>query len=378
MIREAGRSGGPVACHAAYLKVRPQYGHTFAFFLDVASHLFSLEPVTNNDGKAHGSPPTLAQGMAVQVATAALELGASDVGLKRRVAYLLDVFKAWGLAQMIFEDVLRLRPDEPQSHRDLALVLFRQSQQQIANLNTSNLSFDVDARVRSLSANAALLRRSLALLETVVCMEVPRRFNEIETTALIELNSVRAHISHWLDTIPNAKSSALAAVLLESKLPKTLTSHNLDCDVRVVMAWDTDNVDIDLHVLEPLGEEACYSHRRTLIGGRMSCDFTKGYGPEEYLLCRAVSGTYTVFAKYYASHRRDTAGITTLLLCLYKDFGRPATQQRRMLVVRLPVEGGKLKVDTVVVQVSDVESPEDESPRKRQKLDLQKPDHSLS
>ena len=167
-------------------------------------------------------------------------------------------------------------------------------------------------------------------------------------------NHVRAHISHWLDTMPKAKSSALAAILLESKLPKTLTAHNLDCGVRVVMAWDTDNVDIDLHVIEPLGEEASYMNKRTRIGGRMSRDFTGGFGPEEYLLRHAVSGTYNVFAKYFASHRRDTAGITTLLLCLYTDFGRPATQQRRMLTVRLPVAGGKLNVATVVVPARDV------------------------
>ena len=50
------------------------------------------------------------------------------------------------------------------------------------------------------------------------------------------------------------------------------------------MSWDADATDMDLHVVEPSGEEAFYSHNRTTIGGLVSRDFTQGYGPEEYMV----------------------------------------------------------------------------------------------
>ena len=45
-------------------------------------------------------------------------------------------------------------------------------------------------------------------------------------------------------------------------------------DVRIVMTWDADNTDMDLHVVEPTGEIAYYSNKNTAIGGLVSRDFT--------------------------------------------------------------------------------------------------------
>eukprot|EP00957_Ditylum_brightwellii_P014311 1077367-Ditylum_brightwellii.AAC.1 len=52
----------------------------------------------------------------------------------------------------------------------------------------------------------------------------------------------------------------------------------------VWLGWDTDNTDIDLHVKEPSGNEIYYGNRESDIGGNLSRDFTKGYGPEVYIL----------------------------------------------------------------------------------------------
>ena len=44
---------------------------------------------------------------------------------------------------------------------------------------------------------------------------------------------------------------------------------------------DTDHTDIDLHVMEPTGEEVFYGHNRSsTTGAAVSRDFTQGYGPE--------------------------------------------------------------------------------------------------
>ena len=82
----------------------------------------------------------------------------------------------------------------------------------------------------------------------------------------------------------------------------------LQFDVRIVMTWHADNTDIDLWVIEPSGEKAFYSHNRTTIGGLVSRDFTGGYGPEEYLLRRAMKGDLPVFKKAMALIDELTAG----------------------------------------------------------------------
>ena len=86
----------------------------------------------------------------------------------------------------------------------------------------------------------------------------------------------------------------------------------LDPDLRIVMTWDTDNTDIDLHVTEPTGETCVYNHNRTTIGGALSKDFTQGYGPEEYMLRKLMPGQYKIQAHFYGSRDQKLIGPTTV------------------------------------------------------------------
>ncbi|CAF1521422.1 unnamed protein product, partial [Rotaria sordida] len=100
------------------------------------------------------------------------------------------------------------------------------------------------------------------------------------------------------------------------------------------MVWDTNDTDVDLHVIEPSGEECYYSHKNTAIGGKISRDFTRGYGPEEYLIRKAVKGTYTVRAKYFVNHQQSLAGATTIMVHIYKYYGQ-LDQQKEIVTLRL-------------------------------------------
>jgi len=72
-------------------------------------------------------------------------------------------------------------------------------------------------------------------------------------------------------------------------------------DLVVVMSWDTNATDVDLHVTEPSGEESDYTHKDTFGGGgSLDHDITTGYGPETYTLRRARPGTYKVEVLYYS------------------------------------------------------------------------------
>ena len=106
-----------------------------------------------------------------------------------------------------------------------------------------------------------------------------------------------------------------------------------------------DETDIDLHVLEPGGEEAYYGHRRTSSGGFVSEDVTTGYGPEEYLRKTSEKGVYKVMANYFASH---------LLIFLFRfskaQSGLPATAAMHLFSEKFspPEKVKKLKSPSAV------------------------------
>ena len=100
-------------------------------------------------------------------------------------------------------------------------------------------------------------------------------------------------------------------------------SGDMPLDLRVTMGWDQDSVDLDLHVIEPTGEEAFYGHKETEIGGLMSRDFTQGYGPESYVLKKGWKGLYRFKTNYFASHQPQLTGPTVAILTITTNFCRP-------------------------------------------------------
>ena len=101
-------------------------------------------------------------------------------------------------------------------------------------------------------------------------------------------------------------------------------------DVRIIMSWDADATDIDLWITEPSGEKVDYSHNRSLIGGRMSRDFTSGYGPEEYSVRKAMKGKYKIQANYYGNHASTLMGPVTITIDIYTNYGRKNQAMKRI------------------------------------------------
>jgi hypothetical protein len=72
--------------------------------------------------------------------------------------------------------------------------------------------------------------------------------------------------------------------------------------VHVTLTWDN-ATDVDLHVIDPYGEEIYYANRSSASGGQLDVDDTDGYGPENIYWPQdgAPSGQYTVAVVYYSS-----------------------------------------------------------------------------
>ena len=207
--------------------------------------------------------------------------------------------------------MLELRDDEPQSWRDLGLLLGDRFERH---------------------GDPADAARAVALLYEVVQREW-ERFPEIELVALMELNRLLAL----------AEGAGLQVPPVDPRLRRLL-----DLDLRISMSWDADLTDVDLHVLEPTGDHAYYGNHLTAIGGLVSRDFTQGYGPEEYVLRRAVPGDYQVKARYYGSHQQALAGPCTVVARVFTDYGRPR-EARQDLVLRLEQPGDEIPVGCVTL-----------------------------
>lgn len=272
---KALRQADPENAYEVYLQQRKTYFNSPAFYLDCADFFL-----------ADQNP-----GLGLRILTGILDLEIDNPALLRVVAHRLDQANQHTTAAFLFEEIRRLRPEEPQSHRDLALVLTKLDDYQ----------------------------RAVELYEQVIMEPWDGRFPEIEVIALMELNRL-------LDRFGESRK---LTVTLDKRLRKLL-----DVDLRIVMTWDTDLTDIDLWVVEPSGEKCFYSNNRSTIGGLVSADMTNGYGPEEYLLRRAMAGNYSIKAHYYGSSQQSLSGNTTLQLVLITNFGRP-NETRQPITVRL-------------------------------------------
>ncbi|HEY8025414.1 MAG TPA: DUF2135 domain-containing protein [Burkholderiaceae bacterium] len=101
--------------------------------------------------------------------------------------------------------------------------------------------------------------------------------------------------------------------------------------LRVVLMWDTDGTDLDLHVISPDGEHVFYGHRSSANGGALDVDVTTGYGPEIYANPSPAEGVYHVYVNYYGSGqgRQD---VTTAQVAIITQEGTLSEKRQTVTV----------------------------------------------
>lgn len=277
------RAAPAAQVYAVYLDEKPGYANSSAFYLDAADILFDRG----------------LRELGMRVLSNLAEMDLENRAVLRILGYRLLQAGAPQLALPVFEKVARLAPEEPQSFRDLGLA----------------------------QAAAGKPQQAIDSLYEVVLRPWDARFPEIETIAVGEINAIVAAAAGTVGKKP----------LDTSRIDPRLL-RNLPLDLRVVLAWDADNTDMDLWVTDPSGERCDFAHPLTAQGGRMSRDFTQGYGPEEFSLRRALPGTYRIEANYYGNRQQIVAGATTLQVKLYTGFGT-ARQKEQVVTLRLKDQG---------------------------------------
>lgn len=264
---------------AAYLILKQQFPNTPTFFLDIANFFFK------HDQKSEG----------LRILSNIAELDLENVALLRILGHALQQQGAYNLAVPVFQKILDLRPDEPQSYRDLGLAYEKIGKYQEA-LN--------------------LLNEVLKNFETY-----DNRFSGIEGTLIFDINGLIARHYKKLDL------SEINSAIVQS----------MPVDIRIVLNWSNDATDVDLHVVDPTGEECYYKHSKTAMGGYLYEDITEGYGPEQFTLKKAKPGTYKIKVTLYSDSRQRAVEGIVFQAYAYLYYGTPK-QQEYAVTVRIDTE----------------------------------------
>ena len=289
-IKKAGKG-----TYQEYLKQRVDYGTSAGFYMDCADFFEKAK-----DRKT-----------ALRVLSNLAEMELENKQVLRILGYKLRFWGELDAAATIFKAVLKLAPEEPQSYRDLALAL--------------------DDMER--------FQEAIDTMMHLVKYKFDRRFPEIEVIALTEINRM----------ILRAERKGISIKNVDKDFIKPIQT-----DIRVIINWDTDMSDMDLWVTDTFGEKCFYSHRFTVTGGRNSCDFTQGYGPEEYMIRNAVKGKYHVQTDYYGTHTQKVLGPVTLYAEIYTNYARE-NESRQFLSYRL--DSRKQVIDVATIESDGIHKP---------------------
>lgn len=216
-----------------------------------------------------------------------------DLTLLRDVAFQLSNWGLDGKAYELCKRIIAARPAEPPTYKQIAASLLK-----MGNIDLAILYYDIAYKT-----------------------SWDNRFdgfdiiNELEYYKLLKaVNNGKYHCANL--SFVNKRLSEIS---------KDLDGRNIsadEADLMIVITWNTDNTDVDLHVREPNKQECYYGYKRTTNGGLLTNDAVEGFGPETYILKKAVPGTYALDIDYYSSSRVQTSARSKIFVTVYKNWGR--------------------------------------------------------
>jgi von Willebrand factor type A domain len=242
---------------------------------------------------------------AVRVLSSVIEEHSGRGDALRLVGYRLLDLQRPELAAGLFSQVLRQRPFEPHSFRDLARSLEESGRYPLAAL----------------------------LHEVVLTGTWHNRFHESIKTVTREdqVRLLRAGLK-------SGKLTGGQKTYFEKRLQE-LAGSEPSADLRVSITWNTDATDVDLWVIEPDGTKVFYQQPKSKNGGELSQDQTQGYGPERYFIRTAKKGTYKILVHYYRANANLLGGETHVNAVITRRSGtNEETVEKRTVILRNPNE----------------------------------------
>jgi tetratricopeptide (TPR) repeat protein len=175
--------------------------------------------------------------------------------LLRVAGQRLDRVGARSLAVAAYSRAVRERPDQVTGHRLLAYALFRAGEPDVA------LTTLLEAIPRAAEPIAAVLRQDARVIAAHLAARSPARRDELRKRA--------------------------------GELPAKPS-------LQIVLSWETDANDVDLHVWDRRNRHASFREPELKSGGVLLHDLTDGFGPEMFVVENPAAFPYTIAAHYYS------------------------------------------------------------------------------
>lgn len=268
--------------YSFYLTQRESYKEVPHYYMDVSDYFY-----TQLNAKAY----------AKRILSNMAELDADSYEILRAYAYQLEKRKEYDVALFIYQQILELRPEDAQSYRDLAIAY--------ENVGLCQKAFDL----------------FLAIVSNKIYENKQHRrvFKGLQDIADQEIRQLIETYKEDLDL---------------AKIPEKYLADFKPLDLRVVVDWNHNDTDIDLHVIDPNLEECYYSHSKTQQGGKLSKDMTQGFGPEQFSLETAKKGFYYIKIKYFGDGKQKIETPTFMKVTIYKNQGK-RNEEKVISVIRL-------------------------------------------
>ena len=263
---------------------REHLGETFADELDLESPGF--EPVM---AEAERKRIKFGADDAIKTASTLVEAKPSDVDTLRSVAFRAIEWQRSDQAAPLLWRLAQARPYQPQ-----CLLLLARAMSE---------SDDTDS--------------------AIICYDLVCHGNWNDRWASGAKDIAQIELMNLLEQVASGEIDSAVPQYCRARLRQLRDKWSDEgLDMAVVMHWNTDRTDVDLHVTEPGGEVCYYKHNATKSGGRITQDITQGLGPEMYTLKLAPAGEYVIDAKYYSSDNNRTKAPTETLLTVFHNLGR--------------------------------------------------------
>jgi tetratricopeptide (TPR) repeat protein len=259
-----------------YLKSRDNHANLPAFYFDMANWFYKL-----------GDRET-----ALRILTSIADLELENALLYRLLGYKFKEYGEYALEKFVCQKVIQWRNIEPQSYRDYALALADNGEAQAA------------------------LDTLYSLLTKPYWDNIRKRSRGIEDVVIMEMN-------HLIAKNPNLNTSEIDKDLL----------IDIPVDIRVVINWNM-SADVDLRVIDPNKEVCYYDHRETHIGGHIGADITEGYGPEQFILKKAIKGKYRIYVGYDINRQFTPANPPTIMAEIFTKYA-DKTEQRQVITLQM-------------------------------------------
>ena len=240
---------------------------------------------------------------ALRAFTSIAEIAPNRAGLLARAGWLLIVAQKHEMAAQLFREALKNRQDDPNLYRGLSLALW--------------LKGDLDGAAKA--------------LEDGLKQNFNNRYGDVPRVLREELGYV---FRAWLRKVQAQADDT------HPRVQKRAEEDGVKLDradaLRVTLAWETDANDVDLHVVDPSGEECFYSHKQNASGLELYSDQTQGLGPEVIRCAKALPGVYHVGVNYFAA---GPMGVSRGVVVVYQP-DKDGNVEQPVIVPFCLVEGG--------------------------------------